>query len=1196
MGTIPREDGRQDSAEELSDHQVSQAATAAPLAEAVSRAPCFEGYADYRIEHAIDRSCTIQSLGVVLAWMLVHASVCKVFPMRHGMVKTSDNEAKRTRFALPLTLGELSIVVDSLLRKTFEELAEAESDETFAAECWTLLSIFGVNSLHSRSVLPERGPWHSTEARAVSSIRRRVAAMLKNGEGVRVQQTWDEVDKELKAKRINYTGEELLHCHPLTLEQILPALPPKDHGGCVKAVDWVGPLTKRFLLNPHLAVAEDVGQELPKLQGKIHIPSEEVDGIVATLIERNVCAWVPLQDVMYFRGQPVLNGLFGVEKPARTASDKCVLRLIMNLVPTNSVLRQLTGGTSSLPSISQWQSLVLEDRQQVKIWQSDMSSAFYLFALPRPWWGKLAFNVLRSGSQLGLPNPAIHALCCRVIPMGFNSSVALMQEISENLLLARRLPREVRVGRGDLLPRWMTAVLDEGMESHRAWYHVYLDNFCAGARVSCPEHSRAGDYLHGLAETAWREAGVVSSEKKRKSGVLQASELGSFINGETRTMGVGVDRILKLAKASLWVMTRPLLNKKSIQIVAGRWVHAFQFRRPAMSCLDITWRYLGNLKKARIDLGEVRREIFRSLSISPLLHTDLGASVANFATASDASSTGGAVSISRSLTTEGQAFVHGTRQSQEECQVIPVLVLSLFNGIGGALRSYDVLGLRPAGVVICDISKEANRVSTRRWPNAEVVEDIRSINKDLVQEWLLKFTQIQEIHIWGGFPCNDLSSAKAGRLNLAGPKSGLFYEIPRVVNLVKFYFGGTVVVKEVFENVASMDKSAVEQISFELRPFPYFMDPVELVPMHRPRLCWTTEELDGLFPDVSIEKEASWRKVSFQGDWPQEEQWVTPGWVWGGQANGVPLPTCMRTVPKAEPPPFPAGLARCDADTVLRWRADDHRVPPYQYREEFLFFSKGDFKWRRPNAQEKELLLGYGWQHTSLCLSASRQKQSMVAYEDCRQSLLGDSFSVFAFALPCAGLCRNFVRFGTYWEVVQKMGAAPGFTVPFSASAPIVRGLSYGFPDPSLLLPHHLNRELLRRVNHTGSDIRVATGLICNPKSYPRQSSCPDWWRWKALFRTRWKTPEHINCLELRAIFLALKHAIGHLRAADMRLFHISDSYICLSIVAKGRTSSIQLNRILKQFNAHLLAFGLYWIQSHVESFENPTDEASRQT
>ena len=58
---------------------------------------------------------------------------------------------------------------------------------------------------------------------------------------------------------------------------------------------------------------------------------------------------------------------------------------------------------------------------------------------------------------------------------------------------------------------------------------------------------------------------------------------------------------------------------------------------------------------------------------------------------------------------------------------------------------------------------------------------------------------------------------------------------------------------------------------------------------------------------------------------------------------------------------------------------------------------------------------------------------------------------------------------------------------------------------------------------------------------------------------------------------------------------HVTDSYICMSIISKGRSSSSMLKPLLERLTALLLDFDIYLIVSHVESSENPTDEASRQ-
>ena len=471
----------------------------------------------------LEGSSSMDKLGVSIAWGLVHWSFDDHADGAFTLIENFLPAVLPERHSLPIPLGELGHIVQQLSVTAFEQWDQLLLNESLVSDCWLLLCVYGINSLHSVAQLPPAGVWRSQHRRAIDAMRMHVERFRKSSvnwvSGVGV----DEIERDLKARKVNYSGEELMQCHPLTLKQILPSLPLVEHGGCVPALEWVGEVTRHFLLHPELNVVEDVGQPLPRLQGKIHIPPSELDSVVSELVSRNVCSWVPLEEVFHYRGEPVLNGLFGVEKPTKLPDGSPVLRVIMNLVPSNSCLKQLSGGTSTLPFIGQWLGVVLEDQEEVRIWQSDMSAAFYLFAVPRPWMGYLSFNVLKGGADIGLDPQRTFALCCHVIPMGFNSSVSLMQEISENLLKRSQLPFKCRITRGKALPPWLSYSLKEQRESGLPWYHIYLDNFCAGARIPFPDSGQQGDLFHHLAEEAWRHAGVVSSEKKRKSKIPEGS-------------------------------------------------------------------------------------------------------------------------------------------------------------------------------------------------------------------------------------------------------------------------------------------------------------------------------------------------------------------------------------------------------------------------------------------------------------------------------------------------------------------------------------------------------------------------------------------------------------------------------------------------------------------------------------------------
>ena len=80
----------------------------------------------------------------------------------------------------------------------------------------------------------------------------------------------------------------------------------------------------------------------------------------------------------------------------------------------------------------------------------------------------------------------------------------------------------------------------------------------------------------------------------------------------------------------------------------------------------------------------------------------------------------------------------------------------------------------------------------------------------------------------------------------------------------------------------------------------------------------------------------------------------------------------------------------------------------------------------------------------------------------------------------------------------------------------------------------------------------------------------------------------------MRAILLALRWRVQHLKEVSCRFIHLTDGYVCMSIISKGRSSSNLLMTIMKQIAAVQFSFSLFPVLIRVESTDNPTDEGSR--
>ena len=73
-------------------------------------------------------------------------------------------------------------------------------------------------------------------AAALEGLRSRIRRFLTRDDPARF--SFDEVVRELKERRVSYTGEEVSQPVALTAGQISKSLPPKGHGGCIPVCNF----------------------------------------------------------------------------------------------------------------------------------------------------------------------------------------------------------------------------------------------------------------------------------------------------------------------------------------------------------------------------------------------------------------------------------------------------------------------------------------------------------------------------------------------------------------------------------------------------------------------------------------------------------------------------------------------------------------------------------------------------------------------------------------------------------------------------------------------------------------------------------------------------------------------------------------------------------------------------------------------
>lgn len=1057
---------------------------------------------------------------------------------------------------------------------------------SICVDCWVVLVAAALNSLYGLKPPYPRHRGSVSVKKCLGVIRDRVTRFL--GQELNLRPSWIEVWKDLKDKKLNYNGEEVALAQPLTFEQLLPSLPPEGHGGSVELAPLLEGRTRFLMENPDQVLLKGFDCFPGKNNAKVHVSETEAPKIFRLLFERGVIDFVSSDQVHSDRKGPFLSGMFGVAKPNKfTPGGKQALRLIMNLIPINRALEVILGDISELPTASTWQQLVLTEGDSISISQADMASAFYLFRVPPAWLKYLCFNFKLKGKDVGFPGSKEVYPACRVLPMGWASSVGIMQMASRELIRRSKLPEVDELCKQGSIPRWFVD-WSRDIPSSSTWWQVYLDNFMAAEVCRAGPPTGSDVQLHTLAVGAWDQTGVLCSKDKDVLGAEVATELGVQIHGPLGLLGGSMDRLFRNVLATLVLVSQNRASPKLVQIVLGRWIFVLQYRRPAMAALSRSWDYISDPRSRWKSWSRVCEELTLLFGLVPLLQFDLRLEFSNLVSCADASESGGAVAISRSLSESGKELEARIQRPRADPLKCPILVVSAFNGIGGAFRAYDLAGILPSAIIAIEIDPAARRVVRGCWPHCLEVNDVMLVDLDMVRQWANLFPRILEVHIWGGFPCVHLSSARSDRLNLAGEGSNLFFKLVEIIELCEHVFGPEIPVEFVVENVFSMDVSARTEISMRLDIKPLKLDPADCTPMSRPRLAWVSKAML-LTEGVEFWDCGDYTQVVMEAEFPPTSDWVGEGWE--PTTPGITYPTFMKAIARMRPPPNPAGLRRCDEATYGRWRSDSFRFPPYQYSYDYLL--RKDGRLRYLSVSERELLMGMGHQITAFCQAASTIKSHPLAYWDKRFSLLGDGFSMLSFGWIAGQLCRQWLDPITPQQLIDRFGLAPGATLQKSFRCPLQRRLGYGelgrTGDNTALVAH-----VSRHVAHNGSDVSISLGVPYSPKGGNHVSLRADWWTWKMLFVSKWKFHNHINSLEMRMIVQTAKWRSRNPDNFCKRWLHLADSMVCNYILSKGRTSSHMLQPLVKQHAAILLAMNSVEIHGHVDSSENPTDKASR--
>lgn len=224
-----------------------------------------------------------------------------------------------------------------------------------------------------------------------------------------------------------------------------------------------------------------------------------------------------------------------------------------------------------------------------------------------------------------------------------------------------------------------------------------------------------------------------------------------------------------------------------------------------------------------------------------------------------------------------------------------------------------------------------------------------------------------------------------------------------------------------------------------------------------------------------------------------------------------------------------------------------------------------------------------------------KQDQKGKEFENARLTLLGNSWCV---PVVCWLLKHLFFPLGLCEQFSPQMLVArltPGAGSRLQSlllRPPLGPQRKPPVQDPQGILV----RKLMGIASIKGEDLLLQASTEHSVRFHRLRASIPaGLWRWRDLAGWAWKgNVEHINCLEMRAVYTTLKWWTKKRRLRSARVLHLVDSLVCLHALSRGRTSSRKLRRTLMRINSLILSHDLHPIWGYVHTSQNPADRPSR--
>ena len=679
---------------------------------------------------------------------MLHQRLLEVTPLRSQHTGGMD---KFTLFPLPTSRD--------CLRCCFHDLADLELS-------WLCSICVSLNSFYGSDVFFE-GPLNETQKACLGVLVEDVVR-LRDLEGKVEEFDWENF---FSTRGIDYKGDEVKTARSFSWKNIQPALPPEV--GRVPLAEVCSLGAKHYVENFDLYIKRPQDWVF-KTPPRVMVSDDAWGEVCQGLCASGICTMMASEDVFHLGDKPLLNGMFGVSKE-EWQGDVEIYRLIMNMIPLNSISESLKGDIETLPMWSLMSPFFIQPEENLLISSEDVRCFFYTMSVPTVWRKYLAFNkpVPESCVPPHMAGKTVY-LAAQVLPMGFLNSVSLAQHVHRNLALwsGRTHEDDAEVN----LPQSEIRKDRPATVSNPAW-RIYLDNYDLLERVEAIQSpSLVGSLSPGVLalRQEYEHWEVPRNLKKSVSRSHLAEVQGAQVDGIKGITYPRESKLLKYLAATICLVEAGQTTLRQLQVVCGGLVYVSMFRRPLLGTLNGVWKLMQSFNGGLHVLplpASCKHELLRFLGMVPLARLNFRLGYNPQVTCSDASTLGGGICASAGVTRIGAMVSQGVLRGElpELRSDHQVLSVGLFDGIGALRVSLDLLGVAVLGHVSVEKESSARRVVESHFPETRCVEDIEQVDEAMVQEWARLYSQASLVLLGAGPPCQGVSGLNASRRGALQP-------------------------------------------------------------------------------------------------------------------------------------------------------------------------------------------------------------------------------------------------------------------------------------------------------------------------------------------------------------------------------------------------------------------------------------------